>query len=126
MSDKHIGIICAMKEEIGTTLNKLTNISKRKFGDLEIFSGLWKSDSLNKLYVSIAFSGWGKVSAARTTTRMLATDLNLKAIDTIFFTGVAGGIGNNLKQWDIIIGSQLMQHDMDARPLFEKFVLPLS
>ena len=89
MSDKHIGIICAMKEEIGKTLDKLTNISKRKFGDLEIFSGLWKSNSFNKLYVSIAFSGWGKVSAARTTTRMLSTDFNLKPIDIkkVFYHG---------------------------------------
>ena len=121
-TERHIGLICAMKEEIGATLDNLNNITIRKFGDLEIFSGTWKNNSVQKLYVSILFSGWGKVSAARATTRLLAS--SLKSIDIIFFTGVAGAISKQINQWDVIVSSQLMQHDMDARPLFDKFVIP--
>ena len=44
-------------------------------------------------------------------------------IQLLIFTGVAGA-ANNLKQWDIVFGTHLIQHDMDARPIFEKFVIP--
>ena len=30
----------------------------------------------------------------------------------------------NLNQWDIIIPSELIQHDMDARPIYAKYVIP--
>ena len=69
----------------------------------------------------MAWSGWGKVSAARAITRILASK---NKIDLIIFTGVAGAANNNLSQWDIVIAEEVIQHDMDARPIFEKFVLP--
>ena len=62
----------------------------------------------------------GKVSAARAITRILA---GTKKIDFIIFTGVAGAVNKSLSQWDIVI-AKVIQHDMDARPIFEKFVLP--
>ena len=49
---------------------------------------------------------------------------NIK-VNFLFFTGVAGAGNLNLKQWDIIIPSELIQHDMDARPLFPKYVIPI-
>ena len=45
-------------------------------------------------------------------------------INLMIFTGVAGAIQKDLKQWDIIIPNNLVQHDMDARPILEKFVIP--
>jgi adenosylhomocysteine nucleosidase len=47
-----------------------------------------------------------------------------KKVDFLIFTGVAGAVSNTLRQWDIVIASKLMQYDMDARPFFEKFVIP--
>ena len=32
---RHIGILCAMPEEIGSTLNNLKNIKTKNFGDLK-------------------------------------------------------------------------------------------
>ena len=31
---------------------------------------------------------------------------------------------SRLKQWDIVISEAVIQHDFDARPLYEKFVIP--
>ena len=42
----------------------------------------------------------------------------------LLFTGVAGAIDKKLKQWDIVIPYELIQHDMDARPLFKKYEIP--
>ena len=66
----------------------------------------------------------GKVSAARATTRLLSVKYNKVPIDLMIFTGVAGAVNNKLKQWDIVIADSLIQHDMDARPIYDKFVIP--
>ncbi len=125
---KHIGILCAMPEELGSTLENLQNIKTKTYGDLVIHSGDWSySNSASKslsIQLSIAWSGWGKVSAARAATRLISHKFNNIKIDAIFFTGVAGAINSKLKQWDIIIPYELIQHDMDARPLFKKFEIP--
>ena len=64
--------MCAIPEEIGETLKNLENLSEVNYGDLKIFSGEWtmNKDDFLKIYVSVAWSGWGKVSAARTATRI--------------------------------------------------------
>ena len=125
---KHIGILCAMPEEVGSILDNLKNIKKKNYGDLEIYSGKWAfSNSTCKykdIYLSIAWSGWGKVSAARAATRIISHQFNKLKLNAIFFTGVAGAINSKLKQWDIIIPYELIQHDMDARPLFKKYEIP--
>ena len=115
-----------MPEELGSTLKNLVSLRKNKFGDLEIISGKWKFlDKRNlNVYLSIAWSGWGKVSAARAATRLLSIKYENLPVEMILFTGVAGGVYEKLKQWDIVIADSLVQHDMDARPIFKKFEIP--
>ena len=112
-----------MPEEIGTTIDNLEHVTLTEYGDLKIYYGKLKKKVSNYESVNIflAWSGWGKVSAARAITRILAGKHN---IDLIIFTGVAGAANKNLSQWDIVIANEVIQHDMDARPIFEKFVLP--
>ena len=115
-----------MPEEAGTILNSLEKIEKKIFGDLEIFSGVWKKkDKNNKdIFVSVAWSGWGKVSAARAATRIIGISYKESSINFLLFTGVAGAVEEKLRQWDIIVTTSLIQHDMDARPIFEKYEIP--
>ena len=62
---KHIGVLCAMPEEVGSILDNLINIETKSYGDLKIFSGDWHfSNKFPKsmvVHLSIAWSGWGKV-----------------------------------------------------------------
>ena len=117
-----------MPQEVGSSLDNLKNIKTKSYGDLKIYSGDWcfshSSFKPQNIHVSIAWSGWGKVSAARAATRLISHQFNKLKIDAIFFTGVAGAINTKLKQWDIIVPSELIQHDMDARPLFKKYEIP--
>lgn len=114
-----------MPEELGSFIENLDNILEENYGDFKIFSGKWKfsSSKKNKLFISIAWSGWGKVSAARATTRLITKPVN-KKIDLLIFTGVAGSANPFLNQWDVLIPDKLIQHDMDASPLFEKYEIP--
>ena len=62
-----------MPEELGCIINKLENVKLKKYGDFEIFSGIWTNASQKKINLSVAWSGWGKVSSARATTRLIST-----------------------------------------------------
>lgn len=116
-----------MPEEIGSTIENLRNVSIQENGDLKIFTGEWHNcdAKCNPFLISVAWSGWGKVSAARAATRILSLSLKESSIDLLLFTGVAGSANKKIKQWDILIPTELMQHDMDARPLFPKYVIPV-
>ena len=113
----HFGLLGAMPEEIGSDLSHLKDLSSSNHGDLTIHKGSL-SESVR---LSLAWSGWGKVSAARAATRLLASD---PSIDVLVFTGVAGAADPSLRQWDVVLADAVVQHDMDARPLFPRFTLP--
>ena len=113
----HLGLLGAMPEEIGSDLSHLKELSCSDHGDLRIHRGSW-SDTVR---LSLAWSGWGKVSAARAATRLLASE---PSIDLLLFTGVAGAADPALRQWDVVLADAVVQHDMDARPLFPRFTLP--
>ena len=113
----HIGLLGAMPEEIGCDLTHLQQLSHKQHGDLTIHSGLWQ----DTVQLTLAWSGWGKVSAARTATRLLAA---APSIDLLLFSGVAGAADPGLQQWDVVLADAVVQHDMDASPLFPRFTLP--
>ena len=121
----HIAILSAMEEEVGEFVIKFKLNNKHKYGDLNIYGGEWKNSSGIKVFLSLAWSGWGKISAARASTRLISANKDdFGKVNLILFSGVAGAAKANLKQWDVVIGNSLLQHDMDARPLFDKFVIP--
>ena len=112
-----LGLLGAMPEEIGSALSQLKNPCCSDHGDLRIHRGSWG----DTVHLTLAWSGWGKVSAARAATRLLASD---PSIDLLVFTGVAGAADPSLRQWDVLLAEAVVQHDMDARPLFPRFTLP--
>ena len=111
-----IGIISAMQEEMQALLNKLENVSTTKKGMRTYYSG-----TLFSKKVVLVFSRWGKVASAVTTTQLI----NDYDLSEIIFTGVAGGISENLKIGDVVIGSKMFQHDLDARPFYNQFEIPI-
>ncbi len=113
-----------MPEEVGVILDNLTCVKSSKFGDFEVFCGKLIISDFKEVFVSVAWSGWGKVSAARAATRLISSNLYTLPVEIILFTGVAGAVEKKLKQWDIVLSESVMQHDMDASPLFEKYVIP--
>lgn len=111
-----IGIISAMHDEVAELLAILENTITKTIGERTYYQG-----TINQQEVVIVFSNWGKVAAAITTTQLISTYQPRE----IIFTGVAGAIDANLNIGDVVFATQLVQHDMDASPLFPKFEIPL-
>ena len=97
---KKIGIVFAMEEELKTFINKVKVINEKDIYDLHFYE-------TNKCIMVV--SGVGKVNAGRTTQVMI----DYFEIKCVFNVGIAGGVGNNLKVGDIVIGEKLAQHDFD-------------
>lgn len=101
---KLIGIIAAMQEEMQEIKNKMTCVEEVKYKDLTFFTG--KIANINCI---LAKSGVGKVNASRVT-QLLIDKYDLSQIINV---GSAGGIKDNIKYGDIIIGKELVQYDFD-------------
>ena len=112
-----LGIMGAMPEEMDKIIAAIVNPQKIESGSRIYYRG-----QLYGQEVIAVFSRWGKVAAATTATHLI---LEFK-VDRIIFTGIAGGISPVLNVGDIVVGQNLYQHDMDARPLMQRFEIPLT
>ncbi len=116
MSDKIIGIMGAMPEEIKGVVDLLTEKKEISYGMRTYYIG-----KLNEIKTVVVFSRWGKVAAAITVSNLI---LEFKITDLIFI-GVAGAISDELQIGDIVLAKRLIQHDLDARPLMKRYEVPL-
>lgn len=100
-----IGIIGAMHEEIVELKELMVNIKERKISNLTFFEG-----ELCGKEVVLTESGIGKVNAALSTTLLI----NEYKTEKIIFTGVAGAVNPEINVTDIVIGTDLVESDMDV------------
>ena len=99
-----IGIIGAMKEEITPLLALFPRATTHQVGGNTFYEINYKNAQ-----IFIAYSKIGKVHSAITTTTMIL----YFHCEKIIFSGVAGGLGENLKIGDLLLATQLCQHDVD-------------
>ncbi len=97
------GIICAMQEEFGHLGEQIENAKVTEVYGREFISG-----EINGQSVIAVVSRIGKVAAAITTALLI----DHFSVDTVVFCGIAGGLGDNIKVGDIVVGSSCIQHDM--------------
>lgn len=105
-----------MQQEVEGLVANMENVTKESAGQRTYYLG-----SLFGQEAVVVFSRWGKVAAATTALHLLH---QYKPTE-IIFTGVAGAIHHELNIGDVVIGKNLYQHDMDARPLMKQFEIPL-
>lgn len=101
---KTIAIIGAMNEEIAPLLDFFKNHETINIGGNSYYKTIYKNYN-----IIIAYSKIGKIHASITCSTMI---LHFKA-DYIIFSGVAGGLSNDLKIGDIVLATSLCQYDVD-------------
>jgi adenosylhomocysteine nucleosidase len=111
-----IAIVSAMAQELHGLQQGLADARCVQRAGREFWLG-----RLGAQDVVLVLSGIGKVAAATTATLLLAGGFE---VDRIVFTGVAGGLGP-ARVGDIVVADGLVQHDMDASPLFPRYEVPL-
>lgn len=112
-----LGIISALHEEQQGLVEAMQGPVTRSHGMRDYTLGtLWNIDAVCVL------SRLGKVAAAMTASILVEK----YGVTHIVFTGVAGSGDNKVKVGDIVVAEALLQHDMDARPLFPRFEVPLT
>ena len=111
-----LGLISAMAQEQAGLIDGMQNQQTVNRGMRDYVQGrLWDTECVCVL------SRLGKVAAAATA----ATLIERFGVTHILFTGVAGAADQAVQVGDIVIAEQLVQHDMDASPLFPRFQIPL-
>jgi adenosylhomocysteine nucleosidase len=115
-----VAIVSAMREELhalhqdlqGTRIERVEHVAGRDFH----LGTLHGHDAV------LVLAGIGKVAAATTAALLL----DRFEVDALLFTGVAGGLGAGVHVGDVVIGDALLQHDLDASPIFPRWEVPLT
>ena len=117
LARRPIAIVSAMHEELRALLPLLHEPRVEIVGGRRVHVGVMHGQP-----VVLVLSGIGKVAAATTAT-LLIERFDARAI---VLTGVAGGLQSGVEVGDVVVARVLLQHDMDASPLFPRFEVPLT
>ena len=106
-----------MREELHALHEDFHNAIVQRVAGRDFYIG-----TLHGYEAVLVLSGIGKVAAATTTALLL----DRFEVDAVVFTGVAGGLAKGVKVGDVVIGDTLLQHDLDASPIFPRWEVPLT
>lgn len=112
-----LAIVSAMREELSALLSRLEGARQETAGGRTFHRGRLAGQD-----VVLVLSGIGKVAASATAALLI----DRFQARSLLFTGVAGGLGPGVKVGDVVVASSLLQHDLDASPLFPKWEVPLT
>lgn len=111
-----IAIVAALHEELAALLAAMPDEAPVRRGGREFWCGHLEGREIVAVLARV-----GKVAAATTAT-ILAAEFD---IALAVFTGTAGGLAAQARVGDIVVADALLQHDMDATPLFARHEVPL-
>ena len=117
MNAPRTAIVAALHDELAAVLAHMPDEQRRTLAGRDFWQGHWHGHE-----VVAVLSGIGKVAAATTAT-LLAAHFG---VQRIVFTGVAGGLAPGVRVGDVVVAQSLLQHDMDASPLFPRHEVPLT
>ncbi len=108
----------ALPQELGGVLTQAQAQGQPdRCGGREFWPGQWHGRD----FVAV-LSRIGKVAAASTAALLIERH----RVDAVIFTGVAGGLAEQVQVGDAVVSTEFLQHDLDASPLFERHVIPLD
>jgi adenosylhomocysteine nucleosidase len=119
LSHRPLGILAALPQELGDLIEAMragSGVRTITHGRRDYHLG-----TIHGAPCVVTLARVGKVAAAATVSALIhAFD-----VEAVVFTGVAGGVGAEVRVGDIVVADALLQHDLDASPLFPRFEVPL-
>lgn len=113
----HVGVIGAMAQEVDRLHQHLDAESSTEHAGRVYRHGL-----LHGQRVTVVQSRIGKVAAALTAASLIRDH----QVDAIVFTGIAGALDDRLAIGDVVIATELVQHDLAGPPeMFARGEIPL-
>ncbi len=112
-----IGIMAALQQEIADLLTLMgPQMQVTRIGQRDYYQG-----QIGQHECVVVLARIGKVAASATCVTLIR-EFN---VEQIVFTGLAGGIAEHVHVGDIVVATELMQHDFDASPIFPRYEIPL-
>lgn len=105
-----VGIIGAMESEVSLLKEALQSEKTTQVGPATFFEG-----TISGVECVVVRSGIGKVAMAATAQALI----DRFSPDLLINTGVGGGLGEKLEVGDVVIATDLVQHDVDVTALGE-------
>ena len=102
---KCIGIIGAMEQEVSRIKEMMKEVKITTKASMDFYEGILAGKK-----VVVVRSGIGKVNAG-ICAQILA---DVFSVDAIINTGIAGSLNKNINIGDIVLSTDVVQHDMDA------------
>jgi adenosylhomocysteine nucleosidase len=106
-----------MQQELGALLDAMPDEQRVRTAGREFWRGHLEGQA-----VVAVLSRIGKVAAATTATVLLER-FGARAV---VFTGVAGGLAPGVAVGDVVVATELLQHDLDASPIFPRYEVPMT
>ena len=114
---RHVGVIGAMAEEVERLHQHLDAETVT-----EDAGRTYRHGTLGGQRVTVVQSRIGKVAAALTAASLIRDH----RVDAIIFTGIAGALHDNLAIGDVVVATELVQHDLAGPPdMFARGEIPL-
>lgn len=112
-----IGILAALHDEIAALLTAMgPDVVTHRIGQRDYHVGM-----LSGRKCVLVLARVGKVAAAATAVTLIR-EFNASVV---VFTGLAGAVADHVRVGDVVVAQSLLQHDLDVRPLFPRYEVPL-
>ena len=114
-----LGILAALPEELGDLIAAMRADGAMKtvtLGRRDYHVG-----TVHGAACVVTLARVGKVAAAATVSALI----HVFGVSGVVFTGVAGGVSRTVRIGDVVVADTLLQHDLDASPLFPRYEVPL-
>jgi adenosylhomocysteine nucleosidase len=112
-----VGVLGAMPEEVAAVIAMLAEPRVLHAGGRDYTRGTHHGHEVVAVHSRI-----GKVASASAAVELIVRF----GVEQVLFTGLAGGLAHDLHPGDAVIAEGLLQHDLDASPLFPPLEVPMT
>jgi adenosylhomocysteine nucleosidase len=114
-----LGVLAALPQELGVLVDAMR--AEGAMRTVTLGRRDYHTGTVHGVPCVVTLARIGKVAAAASASALI----HAFGVGNIVFTGVAGGLGRQVRVGDIVVADAFLQHDLNASPLFPRYEVPL-